>query len=143
MGPEPCDQKSIVILVRAVEWRADELWWEADPRHVENNFRGMWYDFRKSISLATCEIVGGGMATTNHSWEKIWPGTGLLQRRRTSSHKTRSPRCEVRGERALPRHGQADICQLAEDEAVGDLLQRAADGSHRRSSSMLTGSALR
>ena len=37
LGPEPCDQKSIFILVRAVEWRADELWWEADPRHVEKN----------------------------------------------------------------------------------------------------------
>ena len=32
---EPCDQKRIAILERAVDWRADELWWEADPRHVE------------------------------------------------------------------------------------------------------------
>ena len=37
LGPEPCDQKRKFILVRAVEWRADELWWEADPRHVEKN----------------------------------------------------------------------------------------------------------
>ena len=35
MGPEARDQKSIVILGRVVEWHADELWWEADPRHVE------------------------------------------------------------------------------------------------------------
>ena len=35
LGPEPCDQKRIVILGRVVDWRADELWWEADPRHVE------------------------------------------------------------------------------------------------------------
>ena len=35
LGAEPCDQKSTVILGRAVEWRGDELWWEADPRHVE------------------------------------------------------------------------------------------------------------
>ena len=32
LGPEPCDQKSVVVLGRAVEWRADELWWEADPQ---------------------------------------------------------------------------------------------------------------
>ena len=35
--PETCDQKSMVILGSAVEWRADELWWEADTRHVETN----------------------------------------------------------------------------------------------------------
>ena len=32
---------------------------------------------------------------------------------------------------ALPRHGQADICQLAEDEEVGEILQRAAAGRTR------------
>ena len=32
---DPGDQKSIVILSPVVEWRKDELWWEADPRHVE------------------------------------------------------------------------------------------------------------
>ena len=35
LGPEQEDQKSIVALGRVVDWRADELWWEADPRHVE------------------------------------------------------------------------------------------------------------
>ena len=35
LGPEQGDQKSIVVLWRVVDWRADELWWEADPRHVE------------------------------------------------------------------------------------------------------------
>ena len=35
LGPDPGGQKSIVILGRVVEWRKDELWWEADPRHVE------------------------------------------------------------------------------------------------------------
>ena len=35
LGPEPGDHKSIVILGRVVEWRKNELWWEADPRHVE------------------------------------------------------------------------------------------------------------
>ena len=35
LGPEPGDQKSIDILGRVVEWREGELWWEADPRHVE------------------------------------------------------------------------------------------------------------
>ena len=35
LGPTARDQKTIVILGRVVEWRVDELWWEADPRHVE------------------------------------------------------------------------------------------------------------
>ena len=35
LGPEQGDQKSIVVLGRVVDWRADGLWWEADPRHVE------------------------------------------------------------------------------------------------------------
>ena len=28
-----------MILGRVVEWRKDELWWEADPRHVEKIFQ--------------------------------------------------------------------------------------------------------
>ena len=35
LGPDAEDQKSIVILGRVLEWREEELWWEADPRHVE------------------------------------------------------------------------------------------------------------
>ena len=35
LGPQPGDQKSIDILGRVIEWRPNELWWEADPRHVE------------------------------------------------------------------------------------------------------------
>ena len=35
LGPDLGDQKSFVILGRVVEWRENELWWEADPRHVE------------------------------------------------------------------------------------------------------------
>ena len=34
-APEQEDQKSIVVLGRVVDWRAGELRWEADPRHVE------------------------------------------------------------------------------------------------------------
>ena len=35
LGPEQGDQKSIVVLGWAVDWLADELCCEADPRHVE------------------------------------------------------------------------------------------------------------
>ena len=41
MGPENKDQKSIDILGRVVEWREGELWWEADPRHVEKIIEAM------------------------------------------------------------------------------------------------------
>ena len=46
LGPDPGDQKSIVILGRVVEWRKDELWWEADSRHVEK-------------TLQVCGLVSG------------------------------------------------------------------------------------
>ena len=35
LGPDSGDQKNIVTLGGVVEWRENELWWEADPRHVE------------------------------------------------------------------------------------------------------------
>ena len=35
LGPDVRDTKAIDILGRVVEWRPGELWWEADPRHVE------------------------------------------------------------------------------------------------------------
>ena len=33
--PERTDDKVADILNRVVEWKDDELWYEADPRHVE------------------------------------------------------------------------------------------------------------
>ena len=44
MGPEERDKKRIEILVRAVEWRIEELSWEADPRHVERILEDMEMD---------------------------------------------------------------------------------------------------
>ena len=35
IGPEPHDEKAIVILNRIIEWRGDGIVMEADPRHVE------------------------------------------------------------------------------------------------------------
>ena len=35
LGPERQDDKVADIFYRVVEWHDDELWWEADPRHVE------------------------------------------------------------------------------------------------------------
>ena len=34
LGPERQDDKVAGILNRLVEWHDDELWWEADPRHL-------------------------------------------------------------------------------------------------------------
>ena len=58
-GPEPCDQKRVVILGRVVDWRADEFWWEADPRHVEK-------------ILEACGMTSGNSA--------IIPGAKLQQK---------------------------------------------------------------
>ena len=60
LGPEPCDQKSIVILGRAVEWRTDELWWEADPRHVEK-------------FLEVCGMISGNPS--------VLPGMKMLEKK--------------------------------------------------------------
>ena len=54
LGPEPCDQKRIVILGRVVDWRADELWWEADPRHVEKILEAC------GMSSGNSAVVPGG-----------------------------------------------------------------------------------
>ena len=35
LGPDKHDQKSITILNRCLEWRADGLYYEPDPRHAE------------------------------------------------------------------------------------------------------------
>ena len=97
LGPEPCDLKSIVILGRAVEWRADELWWEADPRHVEKILEVCGMTFRKTISLARCEIVGGGRRRSTTRGRRV--GQVQVCCSDGELHRSRSPRCEVRGER--------------------------------------------
>ena len=41
LGPERGDAKVAEILSRTVEWREDEIWYEADPRHVEKMLEDM------------------------------------------------------------------------------------------------------
>jgi hypothetical protein len=41
LGPEKDDAKIADILGRTVEWRENELWYEADPRHVEKMLESM------------------------------------------------------------------------------------------------------
>ena len=41
LGPEPGDANVADILGRTVEWKADEIWYEADPRHVEKMLADM------------------------------------------------------------------------------------------------------
>ena len=41
LGPERSDDKVADVLNRVVEWKQDELWYEADPRHVEKMLSDM------------------------------------------------------------------------------------------------------
>ena len=89
LGPDPGDQKSIVIFVRVVEWRKDELWWEADPRHVEKILQvcGLVSGTRRSFQGSNCRRSTEIMRSL---LETIWSGTGLLWRLRDSLPKTAS-----------------------------------------------------
>ena len=57
LGPERTDDKVADILNRVVEWKDEELWCEADPRHVEKMLNDM--------ELGECkESVAPGTKTT-------------------------------------------------------------------------------
>ena len=43
-------------------------------------------------------------------------------------HRPRPPRRDIRGQGALSRDGQADVCQLVEDEEARKISGRAAEG---------------
>ena len=124
LGPEQEDQKSIVVLGRVVDWRAGELWWEADPKNVER-------------ILQVCGMVSGNPS--------VVPGVKLREEDRDEEElagedltRYRSvvatanfisqdhPRCEIRGEGALSRGGQADVRQLAKVEEARQVLERSA-----------------
>jgi hypothetical protein len=44
MGPDRGDAKVVDVLNRIIEWKDDELWYEADPRHAEKMLRDMGMD---------------------------------------------------------------------------------------------------
>ena len=48
LGPERQDDKVADILNRVVAWRDDEVWWEADSRHVEKKL--------EDIGLVDCRL---------------------------------------------------------------------------------------
>ena len=35
LGPDCHDEKKMTILNRCIEWKKNEIWYEADPRHAE------------------------------------------------------------------------------------------------------------
>ena len=64
LGPEQGDQKSIVVLGRVVDWRADELWWGENPAGVRNGFR-------KSVGRPRSQAAGGGRGMRRSLLERI------------------------------------------------------------------------
>ena len=56
LGPEQGDQKSIVVLVRVVDWRADELWWKLIRGVSRESCRCVeWFqEIRRSSQESSC-----------------------------------------------------------------------------------------
>ena len=126
LGPDPGGQKSIVILGPVVEWRKDELWWEADPRHVEK-------------ILQVCGLVSGNPSVVpgvkmqeKHGDDEELAGEDLVRysvcRGDCELDCPRPPRRKIRGQGALSRDGQADVCQLEKVEEAREAFERATKG---------------
>ena len=126
LGPEPCDQKRIVILGRVVDWRADELWWEADPRHVEKILEAC------GMSSGNSAVVPGGKLQEEDGDDQQLAGEDLAKYRSVTATANfiaqDRPECEVRGQGTLSRYGKANSWKLAQNEKVGEVPQRAAEG---------------
>ena len=60
IGPEPHDEKAIVILNRIIEWREDGIVMEADPRHVEMILKELGMESCKGSDVvgATIDMCG-------------------------------------------------------------------------------------
>ena len=49
LGPDRKDDKKISILNRCVEWKKDEIWYEADPRHAEILIRELGLNGKRTV----------------------------------------------------------------------------------------------
>ena len=49
LGPDRKDDKKISILNRCIEWKKDEIWYEADPRHAETLIREIGLYGKRSV----------------------------------------------------------------------------------------------
>ena len=70
LGPERRDAKVAEVLGRTIKWREEEMWYEADPRHVERMLEDM--------DMETCS-------------ECVTPGSKGPQKRKMK--KTLTPKC--------------------------------------------------
>ena len=129
LGPEPCDQKRKVILGRAVEWRTDELWWEADPGHVEN-------------FLEVCGMIPGNPS--------VLPGMKMLEEKGDDQPLLGEELARYRSVAATANFIAQDrpdvrfaVKELCRDMAKPTFATWRKMKTYRRSSLMLTGSALR
>ena len=79
LAPEHQDNKVADILTRVVEWHDDELWWEADPRHVE---------MLEDVGLEDCKpgAVPGTLRAEEQDgeleldWETAWKYRSIVAR---------------------------------------------------------------
>ena len=49
LGPDRKDEKKMTILNRCIEWKKDEIWYEADPRHAEILIRELGLRDKRSV----------------------------------------------------------------------------------------------
>ena len=67
--PERQDDKVADILNRVVEWHDDELWWEADPRHVEKMLEDIGLEDCKPGALPRTQRTEEQDAELELDWE--------------------------------------------------------------------------
>ena len=76
LGPEQTDDKVADILNTGVDWKDEELWYQADPRHVEkivcgarNEDRGSWMTVNNLMRNLPRDV--GPLSRGETSWHKI------------------------------------------------------------------------
>ena len=77
LGPKPNDDHEIRLLNRIVTWKqvtpgkahSDEIWWEADPRHVEILAKDFGFNERtKSVAAPGNNKIGACPGGTPGEW---------------------------------------------------------------------------
>ena len=48
LGPDKKDEQKMDILNRCIEWKKDEIWYEANPRHAEIMIRELELQDKKT-----------------------------------------------------------------------------------------------
>lgn len=65
LGPDRQDDKKISILNRCIEWKKNEIWYEADPRHAEILIRGLGLNKKRTVVTQGFKVEIDEMSDTH------------------------------------------------------------------------------